>query len=410
MSNLLGIKKILTYKLINIIKPYIYEGILSIYLDASNISNSNDVLMVFQGLLSKIPKWSDQDLLKEVTRIKTKCSCGYLENLIKSLVKINISIFLEETKDTFVEPSLYENITLTKFIKKVYILVARTIFNKPILFYKGFKDIEVLQNMNIVMKIIGEDIENAIIELLPLDYLIDEFLNVEIYDKQINLKVPNESIENLKQLKQKLDLVAPIEDIRIKLVKGVNNSNITGNNIVGNNIPDNNITVNNPFPMIPIDNKPLFPIQQGGKKYNSRDNRSRKNRSRKSRKSSYSGSSTYQDKSDSRRYTSSDRIERDVKKFLSNSKINESVKIDNIIKKKHNEVKHIKQTNLETSASYDVDNMDRFQEVFSNDKEIRENKKKNNMKFINSSDNNLFTNNSKKKSIKSRDYRQLHKV
>ena len=115
MSNLLGIKKILTYKLINIIRPYIYEGILSIYLDAANISNSNEVLMVFQGLLSKIPKWSDQDLMKEVARIKTKCTCNYLENLIKSLVKINISIFLEETKDTFVEPSLYEKITLTEF-------------------------------------------------------------------------------------------------------------------------------------------------------------------------------------------------------------------------------------------------------------------------------------------------------
>ena len=33
-----------------------------------------------------------------------------LENLMKSLIKINIQIFLEETKDTFVEPSLYEKI------------------------------------------------------------------------------------------------------------------------------------------------------------------------------------------------------------------------------------------------------------------------------------------------------------
>jgi hypothetical protein len=380
--------------------------------------------MVFQGLLSKIPKWSDQDLMKEVARIKTKCTCNYLENLIKSLIKINISIFLEETKDTFVEPSLYEKITLTEFIKKVYILTARAIFNKPILFYKGFKDIEVLQNMNNVMNIIGIEIENAVIELLPLDHLIDEFLNVEVYDKQINLKVPNESIENLKQLKKKLDLVEPIEDIRIKLVNGPNNLPV--NNVQVNKIPITNIPDNIPmkFRAVPLDEKPLYPIQQQGGKKNdihnnrTRDNRSRNNRSRDNRsrdnrstKSSYSRSSSYYNRSDSRRNSSSDKLQRDVKKFLSNSKINESAKIDKIIKKKHNEARDIKHSNLETSASYDVDNIDRFQEVFSNDKEVKETiKMKNNTKFINSSDNNLFTNNSKKKPRKSRDYRQLHKV
>ena len=184
MSNLLGIKKILTYKLINIIRPFFYEGVLSVYLDAANISSNDNVLMVFQGLLSKIPKWSDAEIDKEVERIKGKCKCPYFDNLLRSVLKINISIFLDETKDTFVEPTLYEKITLRDFIHKSYVLIARRIFNNPLLFYTELRDVDKLSNMNKILEIIGNEIENSIIELLPLDYLIDEFLNVEIYDKQ----------------------------------------------------------------------------------------------------------------------------------------------------------------------------------------------------------------------------------
>ena len=107
MSNLVGIKNILTYKLINSIKPFIYEGLLSVYLDATNISEPENVLMVFQGLLSRIPKWSENDLIKEVNRIKSNSKCIYLDNLLK-FNKDQHKYILEETKDTFVDPSLYE--------------------------------------------------------------------------------------------------------------------------------------------------------------------------------------------------------------------------------------------------------------------------------------------------------------
>ena len=77
MSNHIGIQKILLYKIVNIIKPYIYQGILSVYLDAESISDNKEVLMVFQGLLSKVPKWSNEDLQREVLRIHSKSKCTY---------------------------------------------------------------------------------------------------------------------------------------------------------------------------------------------------------------------------------------------------------------------------------------------------------------------------------------------
>ena len=424
MSNLLGIKKILTYKLINIIRPFIYEGILSIYLDAENIAQEDEILMVFQGLLSRIPKWSDTDLIKEVTRIKSNSNCLYLVNLMRSLIKINIQIFLEETKDTYVEPNLYEKITLKDYIHKIYILVARRIFNNPILFYKELKDIDVLNNMNKVMNIIGEEMRNAVIELLPLDYLIDEYLNEEIYNKQLNLKIPNESVENLQQMRKKINMLEPINDIRIKIAEG----------------PTQDATKIDPhqFPIIPIKPQQMYPAQMGGKmkkssRRSSRSSRSSKSTSSRSRRRSSNKSSRKRSSRSSRsrssrrrsssrqrggrrssysRNSSSDRIEKNVKKFLDNSKRHESSMIDNIIKNKHKEAINIKH-DPETSASYDIDNANNFQEIFSNDKEIRRNtnlinNNKKNVKFSNVSDNHLFTSN--KKNIGNNNYRKIYKV
>jgi len=116
MSNHLGIQQILLYKIVNIIKPYIYQGVLSIYLDAESISDDNEVLMVFQGLLSKVPKWTKEDLEREVERINSKSKNSYLHNLLKAVIKSYISIFIEETKDTYVDPEYYENIKVEEYI------------------------------------------------------------------------------------------------------------------------------------------------------------------------------------------------------------------------------------------------------------------------------------------------------
>ena len=86
--------------------------------------------------------------------------------------------------------------------------------------------------------------------------------------------------------------------------------------------------------------------------------------------------------------------------------------IDNIIKNKHKEAINIKH-DPETSASYDIDNANNFQEIFSNDKEIKRNtnlinNNKKNVKFSNVSDNHLFTSN--KKNIGNNNYRKIYKV
>ena len=69
---LVDAKEEYTKQLISILKTYIYQGIKSIYQDAKDICHQDNtpdnVLMVFQDLLSRIPKWSQDIITKEFER------------------------------------------------------------------------------------------------------------------------------------------------------------------------------------------------------------------------------------------------------------------------------------------------------------------------------------------------------
>lgn len=108
---------------------------------------------------------------------------------------------------------------------------------------------------------------------------------------------------------------------------------------------------------------------------------------------------------------SSEELQKNVKKFLSNSR-NESEKIDNIIKNKHFEAQNINNKNAESSFSYNVDNANKYEEIFSNDKEIKYQKKPFKKPTAgNNKDSDIFTNNnSVKKLTRNKNYRALHKI
>ena len=74
---LVDAKEEYTKQLINIFKPYIYQGIKSLYNDSYNICENDEnpeekrkeILMVFQDLLDRVPKWSQDVIDKEYKRI-----------------------------------------------------------------------------------------------------------------------------------------------------------------------------------------------------------------------------------------------------------------------------------------------------------------------------------------------------
>ena len=72
-----------TKQLSNILVPFIYEGIKSIYdltLKVCSQKNDTKILMRFQEQLSLIPKWNQEIINEEYDRIVSDSNCDWLTN------------------------------------------------------------------------------------------------------------------------------------------------------------------------------------------------------------------------------------------------------------------------------------------------------------------------------------------
>ena len=70
-------------QLIQILRPHLYEGIKSIYSESKDrfenddSDSSHSILMIFQDLLSNIPKWNQTIIEEETQRIISNSGCDW---------------------------------------------------------------------------------------------------------------------------------------------------------------------------------------------------------------------------------------------------------------------------------------------------------------------------------------------
>lgn len=178
---LVDAKEEYTKQLISVLKPCIYQGIKSIYLDAKDICNQDNtpekVLMVFQDLLSRIPKWSQDIITKEFERIVSVSKCDYIEDLLKV-------IYVSHIKVLTIVHSAQKNKKLTlkvpnggHFIHLCYIECAREFWKDPYLFSENANKYELQKNMRDSENMISECIAETIRKQLPVRHILKEFLN-----------------------------------------------------------------------------------------------------------------------------------------------------------------------------------------------------------------------------------------
>ena len=94
LSVLVDAKTEYTKQLTNILVPHIFDGIKSIYEDtltSCKVRNDKMVLMRFQETLSMIPKWNQEMLEAECSRIMKDSGCDWLDELVTA-------VFLSHTK------------------------------------------------------------------------------------------------------------------------------------------------------------------------------------------------------------------------------------------------------------------------------------------------------------------------
>jgi hypothetical protein len=190
LNFLVETKQEYTTQLINILTPLIFEGLTSIYSEVLSISVPENILKNFQCFLQRIPKWNNDLIKRETSRIMNSTkSFSWLEDLIKATLKANIVVltynpsFKNQVK---VDPSLYQNIKIEDFIHKVYIECARELWNNPYLFYHLYQPIELKRNQRDTIMLIKDCIKEAIRKLLPVKHILQIYLGEEIESYEQN--------------------------------------------------------------------------------------------------------------------------------------------------------------------------------------------------------------------------------
>jgi len=168
-------------RLVHVLHPLIYEGIHVIYNEAVDLCAKSDedekYLMTFQNFLSRIPKWSEEIIQKEVNRIVDKSGCSYLPDLITCVhithLKILTSIRTGKTQKKI-------DITIPKlggFVHKIYINLSRTLYSNVYLFDRDTPPLVFQKNKAEFNKMIKTSILDSIRESIPVEQLLRSYLD-----------------------------------------------------------------------------------------------------------------------------------------------------------------------------------------------------------------------------------------
>jgi hypothetical protein len=183
-----------TNHLINILSPLVYEGLQSIYSEASKLVNDNpaDILKYFQTSLKSIPTWNTETITNETKRIMTSSkSESWLPDLVRATLKSTISVLIENNScnnknniinknNKIIDSSYYKNIQIEQVIHKIYIECARELWNNPYLMYHDYRPIDVKRNQRDTIHIIKDCIKDAIRKLLPIKDILEIYLGEEL--------------------------------------------------------------------------------------------------------------------------------------------------------------------------------------------------------------------------------------
>ena len=226
-----------TINLVNILSPLVYEGLISIYTEALNVSNCADnILKVFQSFLKKIPKWNSDIIKQETDRILANSkSYEWLSNLIKATLKSNMIILTYKPNlilQEKIDPKYYKNINLEDFIHKVYIECARELWNNPYLMYHQYPAIELKRNQRDTIMLVKDAIKEAVRKLLPLKELLEIYLKDDLEPNEI-LDIDKNTSDAIERNIQKLvnnDLKDDNNQLTVKQQQQQGGNNQGGNN------------------------------------------------------------------------------------------------------------------------------------------------------------------------------------
>jgi hypothetical protein len=178
-------------RLLNILTPAITQGLKSIFDEAWKLCQDNKetdkYLMTFQNFLTRVPKWNQTIIDTEKTRIIETSGCTYLEELVTCVHIIQLKALTcvrvgsKQKKIDIDVPSISD------FIHKIYIHVARKIYTNIYLFERNIAPLLTQKNNREVEITIKECILNAIRDSVPVEHILRAYMDeTEEQDVEVN--------------------------------------------------------------------------------------------------------------------------------------------------------------------------------------------------------------------------------
>ena len=168
-------------RLSRVIHPLLYEGVQAMFQEAVGICKQSEeedkYLMTFQNILARIPKWNEEIVKKETSRIIEKSGCSYLEDLLTCVHIAQLKILSSIRTGKSQKKVEIDIPKLNGFVHKVYIHISRELYASVYLFEKGIAPLVFQQNRSKVNEIIKESILNAIRDSIPVEQLLRAYLD-----------------------------------------------------------------------------------------------------------------------------------------------------------------------------------------------------------------------------------------
>ena len=204
-------------RLLNILTPTITQGLKSIFDEAWKLCQDNKetdkYLMTFQNFLTRVPKWNQTIIDNEKTRIIETSGCTYLEELVTCVHIIQLKALTcvrvgsKQKKIDINVPSISD------FIHKIYIHVARKIYTNIYLFEKNIAPLQTQKNNREIEITIKECILNAIRDSVPVENILRAYMD-ETEEQDVEVK---EVEEPLPDVIEKKEIVPEIKDEKTEM-------------------------------------------------------------------------------------------------------------------------------------------------------------------------------------------------
>jgi hypothetical protein len=192
-------------RLLNILTPTITQGLKSIFDEAWKLCVDNKeidkYLMTFQNFLTRVPKWNQTIIDNEKTRIIETSGCTYLEELVTCVHIIQLKALTcvrvgsKQKKIDIDVPSVSD------FVHKIYIHVARKIYTNIYLFEKNIAPLQIQKNNKEIEVTIKECILNAIRDSVPVEHILRAYMD-ETEEQDVEVKEVEEPLPDIVEEKK----------------------------------------------------------------------------------------------------------------------------------------------------------------------------------------------------------------